>query len=84
VTAKTLGEELPQQLSQYGAHLDVVSAAQIQNGGYIDVAAALQALAPGLIDGIRITATTPTGPSASAAIPTTTSRYKVLSRHHRQ
>jgi outer membrane cobalamin receptor len=48
VTAKSLEEELPQQLSQYGTHLDVITAAQIQNGGYIDVASALEALAPGL------------------------------------
>src|SRR3984957_14120719 len=48
VTAKSLEENLPQQLSQYGTHLDIISAAQIQDGGYIDVASALQALAPGL------------------------------------
>jgi vitamin B12 transporter len=48
VTAKSLEEELPQQLSQYGTHLDTISAAKIQNGGYIDVAGALEALAPGL------------------------------------
>jgi outer membrane cobalamin receptor len=48
VTARSLEEELPQQLSQYGTHVDVVSAAQIQNGGYIDVASTLEALAPGL------------------------------------
>jgi outer membrane cobalamin receptor len=48
VTAKSLEEELPQQLSQYGTRVSVVSAAQIQNGGYMDVAAALQTLAPGL------------------------------------
>jgi outer membrane cobalamin receptor len=48
VTARSLEEELPQQLSQYGTHVDVISAAQIQNGGYIDVASALEALAPGL------------------------------------
>jgi outer membrane cobalamin receptor len=48
VTAKSLEEELPQQLSQYGTHVDVITSAQIQNGGYIDVASALEALAPGL------------------------------------
>jgi vitamin B12 transporter len=48
VTAKSLEEELSQQLSQYGTHLDTISAAKIQNGGYIDVAGALEALAPGL------------------------------------
>src|SRR6202046_4568518 len=48
VTAKSLEEGLPQELSQYGAHLETVTAAQIQNGGYIDVAGALEALAPGL------------------------------------
>jgi vitamin B12 transporter len=48
VTAKSLEEDLPQQLSQYGTHLDTISATKIQNGGYIDVADALEALAPGL------------------------------------
>jgi outer membrane cobalamin receptor len=48
VTAKSLEENLPQQLSQYGTHLDTISASQIQDGGYIDVASALEALAPGL------------------------------------
>jgi outer membrane cobalamin receptor len=48
VTAKSLEENLPHQLSQYGTHLDTISAAQIQDGGYIDVASALEALAPGL------------------------------------
>ncbi len=48
VTARSLEEELPKQLSQYGTTVNVISAAQIQNGGYIDVASALQALAPGL------------------------------------
>jgi outer membrane cobalamin receptor len=48
VTARSLEEELPQQLAQYGTHVDVVSAAQIQNGGYLDVASALQALSPAL------------------------------------
>jgi outer membrane cobalamin receptor len=48
VTAKSLEEDLPQQLSLYGAHLDTITTAQIRNGGYIDVAGALEALAPGL------------------------------------
>ena len=48
VTAKSLEENLPQQLSQYGTRVVVTTAAQIQNGGYIDVASALQALTPGL------------------------------------
>jgi outer membrane cobalamin receptor len=48
VTARSLEEELPQQLSLYGTHLDTITAAKIQNGGYIDVAGALQALAPSL------------------------------------
>jgi vitamin B12 transporter len=43
-----LEEDLPQQLSPYGTHLDTISATKIQNGGYIDVADALEALAPGL------------------------------------
>jgi outer membrane cobalamin receptor len=48
VTAKSLEEELPEQLARYGTRVDIISAAKIQNGGYIDVAGALQALAPGL------------------------------------
>jgi outer membrane cobalamin receptor len=48
VTAKSLEDELPQQLAHYGSRLDTISAAQIQNGGYLDVAGALEALAPGL------------------------------------
>jgi outer membrane cobalamin receptor len=48
VTAKRLEEEIPQQLAQYGTHVDVITAAQIKNGGYIDVASALEALAPAL------------------------------------
>ncbi len=48
VSAKSLEEDLPQQLSQYGSHVDTILTAQIQNGGYIDVAGALEALAPGL------------------------------------
>jgi outer membrane cobalamin receptor len=48
VTAKSLEDDLPQQLSRYGTRVDIISAAKIQNGGYLDVAGALQALAPGL------------------------------------
>jgi outer membrane cobalamin receptor len=48
VTAKSLEDRLPQQIAQYGTHLDTVTAAQILNGGYLDVAQALQALTPGL------------------------------------
>jgi len=48
VTAKSLEEELPQQLAQYGIHVDIITAAQIKDGGYIDVASALEALAPAL------------------------------------
>jgi outer membrane cobalamin receptor len=48
VTAKSLEEQLPRQLAEFGTHLDTITAAQIQNGGYIDVAGALEALAPAL------------------------------------
>jgi outer membrane cobalamin receptor len=48
VTAKSLEDELPQQLSKYGTRVDVISAAEIKNGGYLDVAGALEALSPGL------------------------------------
>ncbi len=48
VTAKSLEDELPQQLSHYGTRVDVISAAKIKDGGYLDVAGALEALSPGL------------------------------------
>ncbi len=48
VTAKSIENELPQQLSQYGTRVDTVSANQILSGGYVDVPEALQALTPGL------------------------------------
>ena len=48
VSAKSLEDELPQQLSHYGTRVDIISAADIKNGGYLDVAGALQALSPGL------------------------------------
>src|ERR1700720_3722610 len=48
VTAKSLEDDLPQQLSKYGTRVDTISAARIQNGGYLDVAGALEALSPGL------------------------------------
>jgi outer membrane cobalamin receptor len=48
VTAKSLEDDLPQQLSRYGTRVDTITAAEIQNGGYLDVAGTLQALAPGL------------------------------------
>jgi outer membrane cobalamin receptor len=48
VTAKSLEDDLPQQLAKYGTRIDIISAAEIQNGGYLDVAGALQALSPGL------------------------------------
>jgi outer membrane cobalamin receptor len=48
VTAKSLEDDLPQQLSRYGTRVDTISAARIQNGGYLDVAGALEALSPGL------------------------------------
>ena len=48
VTAKSLEDDLPQELSRYGTRVDTLSAAKIQNGGYLDVAGALEALSPGL------------------------------------
>lgn len=48
VSGTSLEEDLPQQLAQYGTHLDTITADQIQRGGYVDVAEALEALAPGL------------------------------------
>jgi len=48
VISGSLEAELPQQLAQYGTHVDTVTAEQIHDGGYLDVASSLQALAPGL------------------------------------
>jgi outer membrane cobalamin receptor len=48
VTAQRLEEELPQELAKYGTRLDIITAAQMKNGGFVDVAGALQTLAPGL------------------------------------
>lgn len=48
VTAQRLEEEIPQELARYGTRLDVITGAQIKNGGFVDIAAALQTLAPGL------------------------------------
>jgi outer membrane cobalamin receptor len=48
VTAKSLEDDLPQELSRYGTRVDTLSAARIQNGGYLDVAGALEAMSPGL------------------------------------
>src|SRR5258708_26582625 len=49
VTAKSLEEELPQQLALYGTRVDTISAAKIQNGGYLYVAGCPGALAPCLL-----------------------------------
>jgi vitamin B12 transporter len=48
VVAPKLEEELPQLIERAGAREQMITAAQIQNGGYDDVAQALQALVPGL------------------------------------
>jgi outer membrane cobalamin receptor len=48
VVAASLEQEIPQQLTQYGTHVDTVSAEQITTGGYIDVTQALEASTPGL------------------------------------
>jgi len=48
VVTASLEEEIPQQLAQYGTHVDTVSAEQIKTGGYIDVAQALEDSVPGL------------------------------------
>jgi outer membrane cobalamin receptor len=48
VVTASLEQEIPQQLAQYGTHVDVVSADQITTGGYIDVAQVLEATTPGL------------------------------------
>lgn len=43
-----LEEMLPQQLSQFGTRVDIVTAVEIQSGGYLDITQSLQNLAPGL------------------------------------
>ena len=43
-----LERDLPQQLAQMGTRLDIVSSADIKNGGYLDVAQSLQVTVPGL------------------------------------
>lgn len=43
-----LEEMLPQQLSQFGTRVDVVTDVEIQSGGYLDITQSLQNLAPGL------------------------------------
>jgi outer membrane cobalamin receptor len=48
VVTASLEEEIPQQLAQYGTHVDTVTSEEIQTGGFIDVAQALEALTPGL------------------------------------
>jgi outer membrane cobalamin receptor len=48
VTGHKLEDSLPEELSQTGVKVDVITDVAIRNGGYIDIAQALQALAPGL------------------------------------
>ena len=48
VVAPKLEEELPQIIERTGVRAQVITGAEIQNGGYYDVAQALQALVPGL------------------------------------
>jgi vitamin B12 transporter len=48
VTARTLEDTLPEQLSQTGVKVEVIQSQAIRNGGYVDVATSLQALAPSL------------------------------------
>jgi vitamin B12 transporter len=43
-----LEQDLPQRLAEVGTRVDIVTSAQIQNGGYLDVGQTLQALVPGL------------------------------------
>jgi outer membrane cobalamin receptor len=48
VVAPKLEEELPQLIERSGVRAQIITSAQIQDGGYYDVAQALQALVPGL------------------------------------
>ncbi|WP_454759532.1 TonB-dependent receptor plug domain-containing protein [Caulobacter segnis] len=48
ITAKSLEETLPQELSRYGSDVAIVTAQEIRNGGFVDTVQALQTLTPGL------------------------------------
>ncbi len=48
VVARKLEEELPDIIARNGVREQIVTAAEIQNGGYYDVSQTLQALVPGL------------------------------------
>ncbi len=48
VTAKSLEETLPQELSRYGSDVAIITAAQVKDGGFVDTVQALQTLTPGL------------------------------------
>lgn len=48
ITAKSLEETLPQELSRYGSDVAIVTAAQIKDAGFVDTVQALQTLTPGL------------------------------------
>lgn len=43
-----LEETLPQQLGQYGARVETITAEQVERGGYYDISQTLQALSPGM------------------------------------
>jgi len=48
ITAKSLEETLPQELSRYGSDVAIITAAQVKDGGFVDTTQALQTLTPGL------------------------------------
>ncbi len=48
ITAKSLEETLPQELSRYGSDLAIITAAQVKDGGFVDTTQTLQVLTPGL------------------------------------
>jgi len=48
VSARRIEENLPQDIAQYGARVDVITSESIKRGSYVDIAGSLQALAPSL------------------------------------
>src|ERR1700744_4024132 len=48
VTARNLEDTLPEQLSQTGVKVELISGQAIRDGGYVDIPSALQTLAPGV------------------------------------
>ncbi|NQE60623.1 TonB-dependent siderophore receptor [Caulobacter sp. RHG1] len=48
ITARSLEETLPLELSRYGSDVAIITARQVKDGGFVDTVQALQTLTPGL------------------------------------